>query len=1041
MEVAIDEDVIEKKSQSTYAEAVAPPLNEKDDSTIQGSHLEYQANSSDNEDSRSGGDSIDRKRRKVLSRMMPAFMVGRLVQGRDGPQKRLPKQRSVTTFSDSDDESSVLPPGQTRKRLVRYPKEVGEIKGDTESSDDQRSSIAGSSNDPDEPVRIQSKMGMSRRPIKHPITNTLELYGSDDHSGSDSGVDDDEIQAYFVENTNSKRPGSIRQRREESLIDWMLAKTRTVGVPQKRKIRKTRPNNGHKRPVDSSRYNIDVTTRAGLDRTHQTRLKFDRPPKNPYHRNDEPHPGSTSRLSVSDLDVGDDDDLGSGAAVTFDYRPSREKSRKEREKERRARAKTNGLYTFASSDTHVITGRRETRMVTLDLEDEGFHLALAPSQDLAKFPPRQAAKKETRSSDQLSIKHYYGNTVKKADLRQPPQDRKRRRDIRGDFDIPLFHSGLSFDPNTYMGKGWLHELISIVSSNAVAPEPPAISLRGMELGPSMDIEAFLKSLKGTLDRQFELTTGLATPDSADEAREWAMIMRVMCQLLSWFLATASEVHCRILREAAGRDISKLVSQMRELSLGADSMDIAAFSLCWFAVELSARLGGMIPNPICNALGESVMFLIHNLVEYGTSRVMDSVRNGSPLSCLTTAQYNAGLWICLFHLLDTYHSMNPGKLHMHPFWHVLKESLESASLSKSNLEASEMIWSTIYSLCALTQFSVHGMTTATSRLPPCWDLVVVALKRIRLTIDPISDRAMSDQSLDKRDEYIGLIVIRCFHLWNRWNWHLEQASVLFNQLVEIFRSRKFANLRHERPDYPQFVLNSNWELLSSYEHRDSAFGLFLKLMVQAAGCDDTNPNRTLSPKGKKLLSLAIPVGCLPFSKDSPPALQDIAMLYNRLSAVAIGIYLDPAHHASRITHARTYVRFSEADDTTRLAVIRGVMNLGILLKKGSIPLDAIFEWIQDIAAIFVAEFKSMPRDIVSINKQPQVARDRLFLYISTLIGTVRRIAGAYKVNSDYPDPTLLSKSASGWSHNNLMGSIRQPISNSFQCISDKRTPDI
>jgi len=62
-----------------------------------------------------------------------------------------------------------------------------------------------------------------------------------------------------------------------------------------------------------------------------------------------------------------------------------------------------------------------------------------------------------------------------------------------------------------------------------------------------------------------------------------------------------------------------------------------------------------------------------------------------------------------------------------------------------------------------------------------------------------------------------------------------------------------------------------------------------------------------------------------------------MLYNRLSAVAVAIYLEssPASVEQRLIHARRYVNFKDADETTRVACIRGMMHFAIIMRYRSL----------------------------------------------------------------------------------------------------------
>jgi hypothetical protein len=85
----------------------------------------------------------------------------------------------------------------------------------------------------------------------------------------------------------------------------------------------------------------------------------------------------------------------------------------------------------------------------------------------------------------------------------------------------------------------------------------------------------------------------------------------------------------------------------------------------------------------------------------------------------------------------------------------------------------------------------------------WKLVLLALDHIRLVADPqVDTNGLSSRSLRRRDAYIRLI------LHQRWSWRLDldddASAVLFRRLVEIFKSRKFADLRGEIAGFAAFV---------------------------------------------------------------------------------------------------------------------------------------------------------------------------------------------------------------------------------------------
>ena len=166
-----------------------------------------------------------------------------------------------------------------------------------------------------------------------------------------------------------------------------------------------------------------------------------------------------------------------------------------------------------------------------------------------------------------------------------------------------------------------------------------------------------------------------------------------------------------------------------------------------------------------------------------------------------------------------------------------------------------------------------------------------------------------------------------------------------------------------------------------------------------------------------MSLSIPVGSIPFSREK--LAQDLSVIFNRLGAVAIGIYLDPSNYPSMLQRARRYVDFAIVDDTTRVAVIRGTMTLGILVKRSSLPLHGIADWIKSMVELLVNEFKAIPKDITPTQRDQRIRKHRLMLCMQCLLRSVSRIIEAYKDTSEYPEPALLSEFGSLDSHCNIV----------------------
>ncbi|THH01826.1 hypothetical protein EW026_g939 [Hermanssonia centrifuga] len=99
---------------------------------------------------------------------------------------------------------------------------------------------------------------------------------------------------------------------------------------------------------------------------------------------------------------------------------------------------------------------------------------------------------------------------------------------------------------------------------------------------------------------------------------------------------------------------------------------------------------------------------------------------------------------------------------------------------------------------------------------------------------------------------------------------------------------------EAADFPKFMRDNDLQKLS--EQKGTAFTLFLKLVVLAAKESSSEGEdgvvRALPASVRKILSLAVPVGSIPFKKAVEATPQEFSMLYNRFSAIAVAIYLEP-----------------------------------------------------------------------------------------------------------------------------------------------------
>ncbi|KAK2465640.1 hypothetical protein APHAL10511_002184 [Amanita phalloides] len=930
---------------------------------------------------------LDKKRLKVLGRMMPKSMINGLMHRRTLPE-RAPqnRQRSATVVSEEDLEGPLLP-GQTRVRKITHTRFVQDVRGDSNRSEEDGRSTECETTSSDVEV-VSSKW--TRDVIT--VSDTENDSGNSLNGSSDEDIGDEDIQAYMDNDAQSDA-------REVNLIDRMLSRTWTVGNGTK-----PRSTTRDRRPR-KKKYALDIVTGgAKHSKGRQMRLDFDN------------HTSAPRRSGFRPVPVRDDK-----ASDAFQHMT--EAAKRQRKRKTNQRHKANGLYVFSGKGKRrIISGRSEVQPVSVDMyvdTREAYN-------DWADAFQPPGSLRDRAIVHQADRNHRVVNALTKKQRRNMAAD-SDEGDLSADdgaisptlkapsnMGMPLLPPGITFGDQTYVGKRRLEQLISTFSSTMQIPEPTPCDLRGYNLRSDMTLDDFSRTLHRIREDIVEFSTGLPEVDQVERLHEWDIVSRAVFRLLSWFRASGDDQQRGQLQRIVERNASAIVDHIRELDLTSKSLDSAILQLDWFTVELLARAGCKASlsgsdTATSNVFHKTLALLVDHLIDLDVLSSVKAVMHGNPTSS-NLAQESAELWVCLIHLLGAYtaHATEGG---IKPLWSLVLTNLQKRD-EQSNLKASEKVWETIYCLNALSQFSVYGMTTSQPRLPAAWPLVVFALKKIRLAANATTDKNLSEASLIQRDKYIGVIALRCFHLFDKWKWQLDDASEVFNELGETFRSRKFANLRHEKPDYPLFMLRNDWSLLSQGAKKDSAFALFLKLIVKAGKSDSSSE---LSPKFKKLLSLAIPVGSLPFTKATPPSKDDLSMLFNRFSAVAIGIYLDRASYKTRVSHVRTYVAFAGADTTTRMAVIRGMMNLANLIRKIELPLGAMAEWISDISLALADELRSIPTlpnesKINGANQEQQpesVAWCHLHICVQMLLSSIRRILGLQNENREYPEPALIS----------------------------------
>ena len=547
-----------------------------------------------------------------------------------------------------------------------------------------------------------------------------------------------------------------------------------------------------------------------------------------------------------------------------------------------------------------------------------------------------------------------------------------------------------FGSNTYLGRGWLRDLLAELSGQDVTAPPP-FSVQEVELSSRMDFEDFAKVFISAIDRLFA-TLQFGTAKLMADWDEWQNTLHPLLRLFTWMVSGGYSI-TEPFRNDALEQASRLAAHLDTELERTSSTETKAFLLTarWISFELLLRVHGASGSIPLQTLSTA---LAKNLFQPTFLKPAASVfADATVIEKPDAAQQLFQVWVCLFHTLEHlakwFHDpagdegMSPVA---RPIWQLVQAAWESEKLS--DLDASEKLWSSIFNLCAVSQFSPLGISSEVPHLSACWDIVLLALRRIRLVTGQTDDSHIPRRRVIKRDQYIRLLFSRCFFLRKPWSWNLRDTSALFGLLSDVFKNRKFSNLNGEASDFPSFVRHDDMSLLSEYRNSDTAFGLFLKLTVLAVkDMREAADEPGLPLKLRKLMSVVIPVGSVPFTKDAPPTSQELSMLYNRFSSIAVAIYLDPniTNANSRIAQARRYVAFKGADLSTRRACIRGMMHFAMIACRFQLPLTLTLEWMAEATDALLDEHRAF-----SPNDTRLELKNRTVLTLQLLIGSLRRI---------------------------------------------------
>ncbi|XP_006462081.1 hypothetical protein AGABI2DRAFT_143775 [Agaricus bisporus var. bisporus H97] len=967
--------------------------------------------------------SADDKKYRELFKLYPPGMARALLKG-----DKLQSRRRHD--AESPVEEGPLLPGQSRARRAANPKDIRDIRGDSDSDEsdvEKRSTFSApssSGNNHDymdydmnntlesqaqEVGRVRTQgYPQSIAPSSFSAPEIIEI--SDDESSSHSSeeevMDEDDLNTLLGDDdagiVYDAGPGHNAVK-EESMIDWMLSRTRIVGstISKPRTVKRRRhPSKkgtnrvGGARSLQSnSKSHVAARSARRPGKERQTLLSF-------ANHTSAGNSGSSSNHAQVRL---------APNAIVVEIQGAERKSWKERHKERRERAKRQGVYSMANSHTAAITSGKSKKLmkVTIDLDDDDeFYRSFAsPNQPLeAGFNAKGKSRASIshKSSDDLADQRVSSQTTGKSRPRLKRQGEPVHQ-CTVDMDVKPLQPGITFHSESFLREGHLHALVNTLTPDSSPCRPDPTYLCHININSSMDSTVFLQELERIFDGLLAFVSEIPSDGYEEKVKDWNVLMRSACRHISWFYhQNFGESRDRITSFIKERVFSA-ISKLREIP--SSSLNNTVLSLCWLCIEASVRSGHRYGSSnlseVCPTHA-SVSLLVHHLVGYGLRRPYEVVKKNQVLCDAETPCYAAQMWICLLHLLLACdQQLSDGISKGTSFWEEILHYYQKFPPTNA-FDFAESLWEIIFTSMALSQFSLLGVVASEPHLSPSWAVVARAVKQVQLAQgNKIGD--ISPSILQQRDSYFYIVISRCYHLLDRWGWKMDHSFGTLTQLIDVFRARNFVNLHGEKADYPDFMLDGDWKLLSQFHPAtDSGFTLILKLLMRAI------ESKCLSEAEiRKMVSLIIPVSKFK-TEEKIPGVDDLSPICNRFAAVALVIGVDSTYATRMIRLVRSSINFEASDPTTQLLSIRGIKLLISLLIHRNVRLQEVIGWFDAIINNVAVQFKTLraPGPVIQTKQGHDVKARNHSLLVMLLYATGRAAMETFTARAQYPDTAIL-----------------------------------
>lgn len=542
-----------------------------------------------------------------------------------------------------------------------------------------------------------------------------------------------------------------------------------------------------------------------------------------------------------------------------------------------------------------------------------------------------------------------------------------------DFGIETLPARVSFENNSYIGKGHLYTFLQFLRDPRQNSAIPEITFPfGIQLDTGMSSDNFIDLLPRLCDNivdqantfSREEITLLDSTEACEVLRFAGIFLAsqsvdtTLCELCS-----AIQTQFDYMERRIGAFIIPAVN--------ASTFALYRLPMQWAFLNLVVRMHVMamihdISNDTIPAIEFTIRRLVKALLTYGLNRSGKALKTIMTPDNTLIKDASLQTWTCLVNMCLNQSLVDSVPL---PNERMLWDIVESEMARQQDIEHGHPIMlaeTNAYLamfLCAMSQISPSGTVLPKARLKARWSVITNALEPV--SVEGLQEHTIhqSNADLARRDGYVWTLAARCLIFVHRWHWPLDSKESLLPRLYDIINARSFKNLSIDGArDFPNFIQNYNRQICTDLEPRqDSTFHLFLKLLIVACKDKAAANQHEHERHCNRLIMRVMPLKRnIPYTRNVAILDTDRSMLANLYSLFLTFVIVSPLPMSKRLVQFKSFLSFEDADDLARPIIIRAIMYFAVIFRQHDLELSSIIDWFSSICTYLRAQYAEVEK---------------------------------------------------------------------------------